>query len=320
MLRQLPLIKHEKLIVGLETLDDAGVYQLREDLAIVNTTDVFTPIVDDPYTFGAIVVANGLSDVYAMGGTPITALNIICFPRGSLPLEVLTEILRGGQDKLVEADVALAGGHSVVDPELKYGIAVTGVIDPRRILTNAAAQPGDALILTKRLGVGIITTAIKMQKASEAAIAAVCDSMVTLNRTAAEVMLRYRTHACTDVTGYGLLGHAREMAEASGTTLCIRADAVPLFEETLALAQQGIFTGASRNNAAFLADQLRFADHISPEMQRILMEAETSGGLLIAVAPEDAEALLADLHAHGVAAATLIGEVQTAGDRLLEVV
>ena len=320
MLRQLPLIKHERLIVGLETLDDAGVYQLREDLALVNTTDLFTPIVDDPYTFGAIVVANGLSDVYAMGGTPVTALNIICFPRGSLPLEVLTEILRGGQDKLVEADVALAGGHSVVDSELKYGIAVTGVIDPRRILTNAAARPGDALILTKRLGVGIITTAIKRQKASEAAIAAVCDSMVTLNRTAAEVMLRYETHACTDVTGYGLLGHAREMAEASRTTLRIRAEAVPLFEETLALAQEGIFTGASRNNAAFLADKLRFADHISPEMQRILMEAETSGGLLIAVAPDDAEALLADLHAHGVTAAAWIGEVQAAGDRLLEVV
>lgn len=320
MLRQLPLLKHENLIVGLETLDDAGVYRLREDLAIVNTTDVFTPIVDDPYTFGAIVVANGLSDVYAMGGTPVTALNIICFPKGSLPLEVLTEILRGGQDKLVEADVALVGGHSVVDPELKYGIAVTGVIDPQHILTNAAARPGDALILTKPLGVGIITTAIKMQKASARAIAAVCDSMTTLNRTAAEVMRRYETHACTDITGYGLLGHAREMAEASGATLLIRAAQVPLFEDTLALAQEGIFSGASRNNAAFLADKLQFAEDISPERQRILMEAETSGGLLMAVAPGDAEALLADLHAHGVAAAALIGEVQAAGKHPLRVV
>lgn len=296
------------LIVGLERADDAGVYRLTDDLAIVQTVDFFTPIVDDPYMFGQIAAANALSDVYAMGGRPLTAMNIVCFPSKTLDISLLRDILHGGIDKLREAGVVLVGGHSVDDPELKYGLSVTGTVHPRRLLTKAGAKPGDQLILTKPLGTGIINTAAKGRMASEEAIETASRSMATLNRAASEIMVRVGANACTDITGFGLLGHACEMVEDSEVGFKIRSFSVPMFPETLALARMGMVPGGTYRNKEFRS-QMVYATGIPDTVMDILFDPQTSGGLFIAVGPDRAGLLLSGLKEAGVIDAAIVGEV-----------
>ncbi len=296
-------------MVGLEKADDAGVYKLTDDLAIVQTIDFFTPIVDDPYTFGQIAVANALSDVYAMGGRPLTAMNIVCFPSKTLDILVLREILRGGLDKMHEAGVVLVGGHSVDDPELKYGLSVTGSVHPKRVLTKGGAKPGDKLVLTKPIGTGIISTAVKGGLAGEPAIKAVARSMAALNKTASEVMLQIGVNACTDITGFGLLGHACEMILDSKIGLRIHSAAVPLFPETLQLANMGMIPAGTYRNKEFRSNMVQMAAGVSDIMLDVLFDPQTSGGLFMSVGADKTNALLARLKEAGAAHAAVIGEV-----------
>lgn len=309
MLRQLPPSTDPNLLIGTNTADDAGVYRISADLALVQTVDFFTPVVDDPYWFGAIAATNALSDIYAMGGTPLTALNIAAFPIGTLSLDILAEILRGGADKVREAGATIVGGHTVDDPEPKYGLAVTGLIHPDRILTNAGALPGDALVLTKPLGSGIATTAIKRGMASDELRDSAIALMATLNRAAAEAMLEVGAHAATDITGFGLLGHLGEMAAGSGLAGTISASAVPLLPEVLALAALGVVPGGSRRNLEALAGRLNWDPAIGGAHKLVLGDAQTSGGLLIALPAAAAGTLLAALAHRGVAGALIGGMV-----------
>jgi selenide,water dikinase len=297
------------VIVGLDTSDDAGVYRLNEETALVQTVDYFTPIVDDPYMFGAIAAANALSDVYAMGGKPLTVLNIVGFPVSKLDKKILAEILRGGADKVKEAGAVIIGGHSIDDRDPKFGMAVTGIIHPDKVWTNAGACPGDKLILTKPIGVGILTTAIKRGKASQDAIERVQQVMASLNKTASEVAHGFEIHACTDITGFGLLGHAMEMARGSCAGIVIHADRVPVLPETRSLAEQGIMPGGTHRNFDWLKDDVDYAGHIDETMRYILCDAVTSGGLLLSVPAGDAEPLVQALHGKGVTEAAIIGEV-----------
>jgi len=290
------------LLVGFETNDDAGVFQLTEELALVQTVDFFTPMVDDPYTFGAIAAANALSDVYAMGGTPVTALNILAFPTKALPLEVLAEILRGGADKAAEAGVTILGGHTVEDDVPKYGMAVTGTVHPKRLLANATGQAGDRLILTKRIGVGILTTALKHGLLSEAMAAEACASMAALNKTAGEILARRGAHAATDITGFGLLGHLYEMTRSAGVGATIAYSDVPTFEGVLELARQDEVPGGSERNLEYLLPHVTFDPALDLAQKLVLADAQTSGGLLMAVAADEADAMLAELHSAGVTA------------------
>lgn len=308
MLRHLPQSTDPNLLVGTNTADDAGVYRLSPDLALVQTVDFFTPVVDDPYWFGAIAAANALSDIYAMGGTPLTALNIAAFPVGTLSLDTLAEILRGGADKVREAGATIVGGHTVDDPEPKYGLAVTGLIHPDRILTNAGARSGDALVLTKPLGSGIATTAIKRGLASDQLRDTVIALMATLNRAAAEAMLEVGAHAATDITGFGLLGHLGEMAAGSGLAASISAAAMPLLPGVLALAAQGVVPDGSRRNLEALAGQLHWDRAIDEAQRLVLGDAQTSGGLLIALPAAAAPSLLAALARRGITGA-LVGSM-----------
>lgn len=294
--------------MGLEKADDAGVYKLTDDLAIVQTVDFFTPIVDDPYTFGQIAVANALSDVYAMGGKPLTAMNIVCFPSKTLDISVLRDILRGGIDKLREAGVVLVGGHSVDDSELKYGLSVTGTVHPKKVLTKGGAKPGDQLILTKPLGTGIINTAVKARMAGERVIETVAQSMAALNKTASEVMLQVGVNACTDITGFGLLGHACEMIQDSQVGLKIRSVSVPIFPETLGLARVGMIPGGTYRNKEFRAKMVDSAG-VGDIMMDILFDPQTSGGLFMSVSADKAGLLLAKLKEAGVTDAAIVGEV-----------
>jgi selenide, water dikinase len=307
VLHSLPPFDHPDLIVGTETSDDAGVFRLRPDLAIVNTVDFFTPIVDDPYAFGQIAAANALSDVYAMGAEPTTALNIVGFPKGKLDLEVLGEILRGGAERAREAGAVVVGGHSIIDNELKYGMAVTGVVHPERVIRNVGVQPGDALILTKPLGTGIIATALKRRTASPASVRAAVASMTALNKQASATMRRFHVHACSDITGYGLLGHTFEMASGSGVTVVLEARSMPLLPGARRLAGKGNLTGGCRRNRDYLKDKIAIDPGVKDDLVEIALDPQTSGGLLIALPDADADALLNDLHASGVAAATLVG-------------
>jgi selenide,water dikinase len=269
--------------------------------------DFFTPIVDDPYVFGQVAAANALSDVYAMGGEPRTALNIVGFPKGKLDLRVLGEILRGGADKAHEAGVAVIGGHSLIDAELKYGMAVTGVIDPERVIRNVGVRAGDALVLTKALGTGIITTALKRHAASGRSTNAAIASMVTLNRAASIIMRGFTVHACSDVTGYGLLGHAHEMASGSGVTLALHAKALPVLWSAVRLAEQGFVTGGCQRNRDFLHDKVSVAGSIRAGLVEAAFDPQTSGGLLIAVPEQEAAALVARLHEGGIGVAAIVG-------------
>jgi len=305
----LPLIPDQNVIRGMESLDDAGVYKLSDDLAIIQTIDFFTPIVDNPYDFGQIAAANALSDVYAMGGKPLTAMNIVCFPTKLLDISVLKDILKGGIDKMREAGVTLVGGHTIDDAELKYGLSVTGTVHPKRLATNSGAEAGDKLILTKPLGTGIINTAQKAGIASEESIAKVTTCMAALNQRASELMQEVGAHACTDVTGFGLLGHTCQLAQNSQVGIKIHLDSVPFFTEAEEFAKTGFCPGGLHRNAEFYSEMVDFSSHVPDYMKDILFDPQTSGGLLISLAPEAAQSLLDRLQKEGVQNAAVVAEV-----------
>lgn len=312
MLRHLPKPGDPNLLLG--TGDDAAVYRLTDELALVQTVDVFTPIVDDPYTFGQIAATNALSDVYAKGGRPFLALNIAGFPR-KLPLDILAEILRGGGDKATEAGVLIVGGHTIDDPEPKYGLAVTGLVHPARFVSNAGARAGDALFLTKPLGIGVITTGIKQDKTPPEVAAEAIRVMNVLNRAASDAMIQVGVHAATDITGFGLLGHLCEMAEASGVGARIVAPAVPLLPGAADLAGRGAIAGGTARNLEWLTEKVRWDAGIDETTRILLADAQTSGGLLIAVPAGRATALEHAMRARGVEPVARIGEITARGDR-----
>jgi selenide, water dikinase len=306
------------VLIGFETADDAGVYQLTPELALVQTVDFFTPIVDEPYIFGQIAATNALSDVYAMGGKPISALALVCFPDGG-EVKVLEEMLAGGLSKMIEANCTIIGGHSIRDEEIKLGYAVTGTIHPQRVLANSGAQPGDRLIFTKAIGTGVIATAIKRGKANVAWVRDAVRSMTTLNRAAAEVVSGFEVHGMTDVTGFGLIGHAREMAVGSGVSLRIYASRVPLLEGALECVRAGFVPGGLKANRNFAEGCVEYASDVSEEIRTLLYDPQTAGGLLIAVAASDAEHLVHELHSSGVGAAE-VGEVAQKRKPLIAVI
>ena len=295
--------------MGLDRADDAGVYKISDDIALIQTVDFFTPIVDDPYWFGQIAAANALSDVYAMGGVPKTAMNLIAFPIKEMDISILRQILQGGLDKMKEADVILVGGHSVEDSELKYGLSVTGFVHPNRVLTKKNLKAGDRLILTKPLGTGIINTAIKGGIASNEIIETVTRLMATLNRDAAEIMEDFPVHACTDITGFGLLGHMAEMVVGSGLGIEIQAKSVPFLGEALEYAGMGFVPAGTYNNRRFRESMVDIAPDVDTVFQDILFDPQTSGGLLICVQAESADSLLNRLRRHGISRAAIIGKV-----------
>jgi selenide,water dikinase len=299
----------KNVIRGMESLDDAGVYKLSDDVAIIQTIDFFTPIVDDPYDFGQITVANALSDVYAMGGKPLTALNIVCFPINKLDISILKDMLKGGIDKMKEAGVTLVGGHSIDDAELKYGLSVTGTVHPERLVTNSGAKAGDKLILTKPLGTGIISTALKAGKVSKETIAKMTKYMAALNKKASELMQEVGVHACTDITGFGLLGHACQLAQNSQVGIKINSSAVPVFTEVEDFAKAGLCPGGLHRNREFYGKMVEFSEQIPDYTRDILFDPQTSGGLLISLAPDTTELLVKKLQKAGVQDATIIGEV-----------
>ncbi len=314
MLRQLPISTDPNLLVGTDHFDDAGVYRLDETTALVTTVDFFPPLVDDPYTFGRIAAANSLSDIYAMGGRPISALNIVGFPDDKLPIEILGEILRGGGERVTAAGAVVAGGHSVRDGEIKYGLAVTGVIHPDRILTNGGAKVGDRLLLTKPLGTGVLTSAAKAGKISQEGLAEAVDVMIDLNAGACQAALEVGVHSMTDVTGFGLIGHAHEMAEASGVTIEIEAGAVPLMERTYELAGKKMLTRAHKSNLEYVGRRLS-AEGVDQMLVNILADAQTSGGLLIAVADDRTSQLVTALKRRNTRAVAVIGRASAKSDR-----
>lgn len=309
ILEGLPEISYANVLVGTNTCDDAGVYKLNDDTALVQTVDVFSPVVDDPYTFGQVAAANSLSDVYAMGGCPLTALSVIGFPIETVGPRTMTQMLRGGLDKMKEAGAAIIGGHSINDKEPKFGYAVTGVINPSRIITNDKARPGDMLILTKPLGVGVISFAAQMGMASQSAVAAAAKSMTELNRTASEAMVEVGVKAATDVTGFGLFGHLGEMVAQSGVTAEVYFDQVPIFDEVMDYIGREIISGGVERNREHSSKLVTMADDVTEEMASVLYDPQTSGGLLIAVPEATADRLLSLLKGHGVTRASIIGRV-----------
>ena len=313
----MPIVQHPDLLVGTETLADAAVYRLTDDIALVQTVDFFPPIVDDPYDYGAIAVANAVSDVYAMGATPLLALNIVGFP-ASLDKAILGEVLRGGYDKAHEAHLLIVGGHTVDDQEPKYGLAVTGVVRPGRHVSNAGARPGDILVLTKPLGTGIITTAAKRGQCPPEVLARAVAHMKALNRAASEAMVEVGVHAATDVTGFGLMGHLRNVCQGSGVGARVSLARVPVIEGTWALAEAGIAPGGTQRNLASVGAYARWHEDVPPTARVLLCDAQTSGGLLMAVPPERLEALLAALRARGVEG-TVVGEATEDAERRITV-
>jgi len=315
VLRQLPVFSDPRLIVGGETADDAGVFVLNEETALVLTVDVLTPVAEDPYVFGQIAAANALSDVYAMGGSPIAALCIVGFPVGEVSNDTIRAMLAGVWDKVREAGAVIAGGHTTKDPELKCGLAVTGVVHPKRAVTNAGAIPGDRLVLTKPIGTGLITTALRSGAAPGAVVAKANEVMVRLNRRAGEAMVEVGVNAATDVTGFGLLGHAWEMAAASRVDIVIESQAVPLLPGVLGLTNLGLFPGGTERNREFIASRAEFAATVPEELRMLLCDAQTSGGLLIAVPSERCRGLLDRLARRGVDGA-VVGSVDVGKGRV----
>jgi selenide,water dikinase len=289
-LASVPRWADENVLVGFDTADDAGVYKLTPELALVQTVDFFTPIVDDPYTFGAIAAANSLSDVYAMGGRPVSSLSILAYPGKGDPGD-LEQILKGGAEKMREASCSILGGHSIADDEIKFGYAVTGLIHPERIKANAGARAGDALVFTKRIGTGVISTALKRGIAADEHVDGAIQSMLALNRRACEEMLRYDVHGCTDITGFGLIGHAREMALASGVTLEIEVDRVRFLPGAMDYARQGAVPAGLKNNREFASCAVEITREITTEIEALLYDPQTSGGLLITLPERDAATL-----------------------------
>jgi len=327
VLKKLPPQRNSSVLVGFETSDDAAVYQLTEELAIVQTVDFFTPIVDDPTLFGQVAATNSLSDVYAMGGRPISSLTILAYPAAGAP-EVLEQILRGGLAKMVEANCTVVGGHSIRDEEIKFGYAVTGTIHPQRIWKNVGSRPGDALILTKPIGTGVISTALKQEQADSAWVASATASMTRLNRDAAEALHSVEAsapagqrpvHAVTDVTGFGLLGHAREMAIGSGVSITIDHARVEYLPGAIEASRAKFFSGGMKNNRDFVESCTEFAGDVPDEFRALAFDPQTSGGLLVSIAPEFADAALAAL-AHHQVSARRIGEVTAKHSSLLKIV
>ena len=306
MLRQIPQISHPDLLVGYDTADDAAVYRIGPESALVQTLDFITPILDDPRQFGKVAAANALSDVYAMGGRPIVALSIVCFPVGNLDLDILAEILQGATEIVTEAGAVLAGGHTVDDAQLKFGLSVSGLVHPDRVFRNSGACPGDLLVLSKPLGTGIVTTGIKRGLASSEAIEAVTKSMTTLNRSASEVAQRVGINACVDVTGFGLTGHLYQIARQSHVAVSIRTGELPLLPGVMELARQGCSPGGAQRNHAYVADHMDEGD-VTGELLAILTDPQTSGGLLMAVSPDRVADLVSGLQEVGTLAHAIIG-------------
>jgi len=313
VLKSLPPVADPNVIVGTTTADDAAVYKLKDGTAIVQTVDFFTPVVDDPYDFGAIAATNSLSDIYAMGGRPLFALSVVGFPEKRLPMEVLQQILKGAHDKAKEAGIGILGGHTVEDNEPKFGLVVTGIVDPDRVLTNDKAQPGDAIILTKPIGLGIISTAVKRGMASEELAKKAVKIMSSLNRDAAEAMLKVGAHACTDVTGFGLLGHLKEMTRASKVDAVIYASKVPVIKEAWDLAAAGAIPGGTLSNLDFVSDTVEWDDAIPETTKLILCDAQTSGGLIIVLPADDKVEMMRALKENGLGEVACIGEFTKAG-------
>jgi selenide,water dikinase len=305
---------NENVLVGYDLASDAGVFRLRDDVALVQTVDFFTPIADDPHVYGRIAAINALNDIYAMGGKPLTALSIVCYPQKD-DLNVLSEILSGGQSALNEEGVIVLGGHSINDAEIKVGYAVTGIIDPKHIITNAQAKPGDALILTKPIGTGTISTAIKYGIASISAVEASMEVMTTSAAYASSKMQEAGAHACTDITGFGLLGHAYEMARASKVCLVIEASRVPLLPDVLDLIAQGMLTKGDKNNRLYVGDMITISKRISAELQSALFDPQTAGGLLISISHSKAKELINKING-----AVIIGEVEASSGFLIRVI
>ena len=311
LLSQLPAITDPNVLVGSATADDAAIYKLNDDLALVLTTDFFTPIVDRPYDFGAVAATNALSDVYAMGGKPLTALNLVGFPDQKLPVSALAEILRGAADKAAEAGIAIVGGHSIKSEEPIFGLCVVGTVHPAKVLANNGAKAGDVLVLTKPLGLGIISTAAKNGEDRLGAIAEAIQVMTTLNRAAAEVLTRFEVHALTDITGFGLLGHLRNITAASGVRARVWAEAVPVIAAAREYVNSGIAPGGTHANWRFLADWVSYGADVSKETQLLLCDAQTSGGLLASIPATAAPAVVDALHNAGVAAAAVVGQIDS---------
>ena len=303
---------NDRVIVGMDSMDDAGVYKISDDLAIIQTVDFFTPIVDDPYGFGQIAAANALSDIYAMGGTPKTAMNLVGFPLKQMDISILRQILEGGLDKLKEAGVMLVGGHSVEDSELKYGLSVTGFVHPDRILTKKNLNAGDRLVLTKPLGTGVINTAIKGGVASLKVIDKITRLMATLNRDVAEVMKQYSVHACTDITGFGLLGHLAEMVDGSGLGAVLDSKKIPILSEAMEYAAMGMLPAGANKNKIFRESMVEFSSSVNPLIRDLLFDPQTSGGLLICIDRDDTDELVEALIQKGSDLSAVIGEVVSA--------
>jgi selenide, water dikinase len=318
-LSALPKQPHnENLLVGFDTADDAGVFRLRDDLAIVQTLDFFTPIVDDPFDYGRIAALNSINDVWAMGGTPITAMAITCFPKKGVDFAILTEIMRGGLSVLMENNVMLIGGHSVDNAQIMFGYSVTGVIDPNKIATNAGVKVGDAIILTKPLGTGIISTGIKFSKASEEIAASSIATMLTAGNKAAELMRKFDVRGATDVTGFALIGHAWELAKASRVTIEIDSSRLPLLQGALELAAQGLITSGDKTNREYVGDDIEIAEGVSKNLRHVMFDPQTAGGLLIAISPDRAAVMLARLR-ETYQDAAIIGQAVEGGERSIVV-
>jgi len=304
------IVTHDRnVIVGIDTSDDAGVYRMSESEALIQTVDFITPVVDDPFTFGRIAACNSLSDVYAMGGRPITALNIVCFPTKKFSLDILKEILRGGLEALKEAETQLVGGHSVDDPELKYGLSVTGVVRPDRAVRNNTLRDGDAIVLTKPLGTGMIATAVKAGAVDNTVMKPFRDSMTTLNKTASEIMVKHGVHACTDVTGFGLIGHLSEMLGKNMMEIVVDSRSLPVLPGARDAARNGMIPGGMYRNRNFVGGLCRADSSVPQDLHDICYDPQTSGGLIISVDEKSAGALIASLHAAGVADAAVIARV-----------
>ena len=308
-MRNLPSFEDPNLIVGAAGFSDAGVYRLRDDLLIVQSLDFFPPLIDDPFVYGQIAAANSLSDLYAMGACPKTALNIVGFPDDRLGLEILSEILRGGAERVVAAGAVVVGGHTVRDVEIKYGLSVTGVVRPNRLLTNQKAQPGDQLVLTKALGTGFITTAFKAGRCPSDVLATATASMTQLNKAGSEAALQVGAHAATDITGFGLAGHASEMAQSSQVTMVLESDALPILPGALKLARSGNRTRASETNRSFVQSNLRCEGQADVTLMEFFFDAQTSGGLLLSVAPDRADELVQNCLSAGAEATCIVGSV-----------
>ena len=314
VVNHLPEYPNERVLIGPKTFADAGIYKISDDMATVSTLDFFTPVVNNPYDYGQIAAANALSDVYAMGGKPLTAMNILCYPIKSLDRDIVVEILKGSADKVNEAEAVIIGGHTLQDSEIKYGLSVTGIIHPDRIVTNAGARAGDALVLTKPLGTGLIISAIKADKVLEEHINLATRSMVLLNKAASEAMLEVGVSACTDITGFGLMGHAYELAEASKVTLSFFAERIPIFDGCERYVKMGLMPGVSKLSKKYLKNAIRINPKVREELVDVLFDAQTSGGLLISVPKGKAEILCTKLKERGALTFDVVGEVHQRED------